>query len=634
MALPYSPYELSIQPDDLKIENVLGNERYYSPLIDRSDGRDEDMLADGILADSANTTDSYLRVFLFNMYADEREGHRALKAAIDIGILLGRELRDRKDPYRFINSYMIAFAYHTYPELDNPDITTDKEDEILCRQIETLKRMRFIKERTRPSVREPERSAFSRDRYADPRDVNRGTGRSERMNARQVPNNYNPREQRDEGRRTTPGARQNTSSRESVPARGAPSRNQEVEQATQGQVGVAKWVPVKEQPYMTVVGEPGGFSYLLVKSDGIVIQKCSTVLDYEKLPDTEKTEDSEKAFMDRSKHIVVRGGCVGTPFEAEDRFRTIESATTGLNEVKSFHLSDPSGSIEANPNVFKQVDHQVGSYETDDAIYQELAAKILQGKLADKRNKPLAVRAFYTHIEPVIGETDNSAFIKKLASSSSYEQIGKTLYMFATEVSHKHKNRSSSDNGTDDSLCLAERVDTIMLKRLSGIINTQLQFNVVPAGNFIANNSEVARYMTSVTGDSVLADAYTKAQILEANSLFRSVSGDAEEIDEHRKLISDRYSIPLENIAVISTPKSITVLPFTYAELGLDLKTGQVKLVDKKITPYLWNIASSLFEQFNALPVRPVDNYVYTSDRVRMCLYETLLSKDGFLISL
>lgn len=137
-----------------------------------------------------------------------------------------------------------------------------------------------------------------------------------------------------------------------------------------------------------------------------------------------------------------------------------------------------------------------------------------------------------------------------------------------------------------------------------------------------------------MTGDSVLADAYTKAQILEANSLFRSVSGDAEEIDEHRKLISDRYGIPLENIAVISTPKSITVLPFTYAELGLVLKTGQVKLIDKKITPYLWNIASSLFEQFNALPVRPVDNYVYTSDRVRMCLYETLLSKDGFLISL
>lgn len=631
MGLPVSPYELSMKPGELTIERVIPG-RYYSNLLRDSDGSDEDTIGDALLYEISETVKkSYLRTFLFNLYADRELGAGALKKAIDIAITFSNRFRDEQNPYAKINSLMLAYCLYRYPDLDEPRIMSDTEYDILSNQIETLKRSRLLEDsRGRGGNRDDDRETRRGRGYSDPRDEERRSGRME-----SVPYNYVPggNTSRVTNSRTEPrGSNRRSRDTEEGSTRTQPKRESVVD--TSKSLAVSKWEPAKEQPYLTLVSfNSEWFTHFRQNESGELRQKVDSVNTYETLPPSEKTPVSEEAFMERSHHIAVRGGCVESPFNTDARFRTIEDSTVGLTKVKSFHLSDPERAKNEDPNIFVQVTDEVGYYEDDVNMYLDLASKMLKQKLAGGKNALKSLRAFYTQSEVVFSKAKNSLFLEKLAESSSYEQIGKKLYVFSTEAKHRHDS-NPDEISTDDSLCLAERIDSYMLGRLANIINTQLQFSVVPTGNFIANNNEAARYMTQVTGDSVLADALNKAQLLEAKSLFKDIIGTPEDANVHRDFMAKKYDVEPDNVILINTPKSMTLIPFSYSELALDLKPGEVKLIEKKYTPYLWNIASSLFEQLNGIPVRPVDNYVMTTDKVQMRIYETLLVDGGFLISL
>lgn len=604
-----------------------------------------DAIFDNIVA-TCKETDT--RTFLLNLYLNEDRGRGYLEKAIDIALVLDEErMLPEKDPGDLVNAYMIAFMADLNPSLFKY-MSRDAEDKVrdLIDDLDRLKLLssRSSNDRSRSNTRD---NRGSRDRGRGRDDYRRTEPtRGSRVVERQ---GMNKDDLRDSPRKTTPrnfrppttqprgqSAREREEAartrREIEPTRNDSPREDHAPQIEEV-VDKFAWISTPKNPYriLNAKANPDVLIFL-DEVEGDVVETVTTVSDLRSTPEKERSKEALEALVRKEDHVTNRGSGLKSPFDKTTTWRSLAEAALPLQEVKSYQLAEPSKALASNPDIFDNVLNGFEVSSSDDEIAELLTS--LYQKEENGNTKPNPKRIFYTKIESRFGHGVKD-LLKNLSSCITFSQMGRVLNMATTEIIDKKKTGVVNARVTESTLSHIEYIDRLLYRRLLDLLQIELQYNIQAfGGSFNTIMSKIYPALTKHSGGDAIPDALLKLENNEAINLFRTLQNSSEVDEKLTEAKAETTGVSAEYIGMIKIPKSLTLLPFSSRELDLELVKGEAKLLNEEVTPSLFHAAESLFSQTEGFTVKPIDNYLLTTDGVRYKIYQTTLISGNYTISL
>lgn len=390
----------------------------------------------------------------------------------------------------------------------------------------------------------------------------------------------------------------------------APANNQEPAMAEVNQN--LEWLPFPEQPHRSLL-DTRFYRSILSKSGDKVWEKVDII------PGEEN--------MDRNAHITMSAG--GYPFNPK-RETGLGSQVSELADLKAEDIVTAS-EMMGKPELEQDLLEAINDINVVVGL-RTMAATNVYAAIDDGRTEQVThsvqgpnsvYRIFSKIFRPIYTDKKNQEYLTKLKNAVSLSSLG----MILDRASEKAKVQN------DEGLALfVETINNYLTDIVNDLIANKLGFSTISIDSFQEDLADLLKFIEE------------KGPVYEAGfsrfeeDLMKVIFNPAEEswTDE---LLDQMFYEPEQkkpDVVFLTEGVCITYIGLTYRELNLNLKAEEALLIRDSITPELWKIADSAFEQNKAFP--PVrEYYLITRDDKVLKFHKSyvgLNNENRYLISL
>lgn len=305
---------------------------------------------------------------------------------------------------------------------------------------------------------------------------------------------------------------------------------------------------------------------------------------------------SGESEMDRARHqlkIFERDSGLNTLEQYE---KVLEQANGESKEV--YHLHETLISIEGVENAISEVSLQK-------------ARKSIEG------NDTYIYRAFCQLSDVYISRNDMVGYMENLCNRTG------TIAELAQGISNMVKVTETlvdqEDYEVREVLSFLQYLNNYLTRMINGFLAKAIGSTIV-IDCFVTDGPHLLEYLESEDSgveprlvthykeleSFILSVVFNKERVLQTASEFFDMYNDPE--GEYRTI----FVTPLINEV------SVTVIDYSYEELGYDLEQTGPALVMQTMTPLLFNLVSTIDPDALVVGVRPNRNFVVTQDKVTM----------------
>ena len=367
------------------------------------------------------------------------------------------------------------------------------------------------------------------------------------------------------------------------------------------ELSVADWFPSHDQYYRTAFNRRTHYNVFTYGEDDVVIESINLL------------QESE---VDRSKHTLTSIPRAHA-YDVNARVEAVEATANTLQAITTVGLE------EAGIDVKEYIKSGwLATPTLELALFDARASRLA---LTVSEDPPSIFRCFSVVAKPFVSRISLEQIMHRLCSKTSFAEIAREMKDQIAVISRMVKD--GNPGATDVDLFLSE-VENLLTDTINDFIANKLSLPSVTISDFVGDIGGLHEYLSRSYG-------YIYENALDAyETVFVDMVMSGLDKEAHTAL-ADMVSVPglgEECYTFLAQRYSFTFIDLWDSELGLGLEEVGAVAIIESVTPLLYKVAKSLFDQ-QGTENQAFHNLLITQDNVRYELHKGIIGKDTFLIS-